>query len=131
MKFHFISNARKIRLWALKGHIKSKHPEVKEESPTRSCEICEKTFRYQANFVKHRKTHAVTTCTWSCPIYGIGLESQEKLFEHEHHLHENNPPTTSSIDADDNRVEDPEECPNDVESICDCEEDEMDCFRKN
>ena len=45
----------------LRRHHKDKHPEVKWESPRSPkqypCDLCSKIFRYEANFVKHRRTH--------------------------------------------------------------------------
>ena len=45
----------------LRRHHKDKHPEVTWESPRSPkqypCDLCSKIFRYEANFVKHRRTH--------------------------------------------------------------------------
>ena len=111
-------------------HQREKHPDdVPDESPRQySCQFCSKTFRYEANLRKHEKLH---TPTWMCSICErSGFKTSAELFLHETNFHGGNRPQCSSRGQQ--WEEDPLQCPSDVETLYDCEDEEIvNCIRQH
>ena len=107
-------------------HQREKHPDDDESPRQYSCQFCSKTFRYEANLRKHQKLH---TPTWACGICGRGgFKTSAELFLHETNYHGGNRPQCSRGQ----QWEDPVECPPDVETLYDCEDEEIvNCIRQH
>ena len=111
---------------SLKRHLKQKHPDDDESPQQYSCQVCSKTFGYEANLRKHEKLH---TPTWTCGICGRNsFNTSSELFLHETNFHGGNRPQCSRGQ----QWEDPLECPPDVETLYDCEDEEIKkCIRQH